>query len=145
MDANEGKKRTAIASVLVALLLLPLASVGANPTGTTDASDAARLRSELSAALVRIDKLESDVRVLEGSIKVLAAKLPPASSPPASAPAVKPAPAEQEQAEQTVYVTRSGAKYHRAGCSYLKSGGSPMPLSQTKGKYSPCSRRNPPS
>jgi hypothetical protein len=60
MGANESQKRTAIGSVLVAALLLPLASVLADPTGTTEASDVALLRRELPADLVRIGNRESD-------------------------------------------------------------------------------------
>jgi len=44
----------------------------------------------------------------------------------------------------TVYATRSGSKYHSAGCSYLRKSRIPMSLSAAKGKYSPCSRCSPP-
>lgn len=46
----------------------------------------------------------------------------------------------------TVYVTDTGEKYHRAGCSYLKKSSNPMSLSSAKAAgYTPCSRCNPPS
>lgn len=46
----------------------------------------------------------------------------------------------------TVYVTNTGEKYHRAGCSYLKKSSNPMSLSSAKAAgYTPCSRCNPPS
>ena len=41
---------------------------------------------------------------------------------------------------QTVYITKTGAKYHTSTCSYLKSGGVPKELSEIKNTYSPCSR-----
>jgi hypothetical protein len=44
----------------------------------------------------------------------------------------------------TVYVTKTGAKYHRAGCSSLRSSSIPMPLSQAATKYSPCKICKPP-
>lgn len=45
----------------------------------------------------------------------------------------------------TVYVTNTGKKYHRAGCSYLKKSSNPMSLSSAKAAgYTPCSRCNPP-
>lgn len=44
----------------------------------------------------------------------------------------------------TVYVTRTGAKYHRAGCRYLSKSQIPMPLEQAKQRYGPCSVCNPP-
>lgn len=48
-----------------------------------------------------------------------------------------------ENAETTVYVTRTGAKYHRSGCSYLKSS-IPVKLGEAKQRYGPCSRCRPP-
>lgn len=44
----------------------------------------------------------------------------------------------------TVYITKTGSKYHRAGCSYLKKSATPIPLSQARLKYEPCSVCNPP-
>jgi micrococcal nuclease len=46
--------------------------------------------------------------------------------------------------ETTVYVTRTGAKYHRAGCRYLRRSSIPMSLSEAKLYYSPCSVCRPP-
>jgi len=47
------------------------------------------------------------------------------------------------QDDPTVYVTRTGSKYHTAGCSYLRESAIPMKLSEAVGRYSPCSRCNP--
>jgi len=44
----------------------------------------------------------------------------------------------------TVYVTKSGTKYHRAGCSSLSKSKIPISLTDAKARYSPCSRCNPP-
>jgi endonuclease YncB( thermonuclease family) len=48
--------------------------------------------------------------------------------------------------DQTVYITRTGAKYHRSGCSSLRKSSIPIKLKDavTKG-YTPCSRCNPPT
>jgi endonuclease YncB( thermonuclease family) len=46
---------------------------------------------------------------------------------------------------QTVYVTRTGTKYHRAGCRYLSRSAIPMSLKEAKARYTPCSVCNPPS
>ena len=69
----------------------------------------------------------------------------PESSP--TAPSVQ----QQESSSQTddtdeitVYVTRTGTKYHRAGCRYLSKSKIPMPLSRARRRYSPCSVCNPP-
>lgn len=44
----------------------------------------------------------------------------------------------------TVYVTRTGKKYHRGSCSYLRKSRIPMNLSEAKTRYGPCSRCRPP-
>lgn len=49
-----------------------------------------------------------------------------------------------DQVETTVYVTKTGAKYHSAGCSYLRKSSIPMKLSEASQRYTPCSRCNPP-
>lgn len=49
------------------------------------------------------------------------------------------------QDDSTVYVTKSGSKYHKAGCGFLKkSSGVAMKLSEVGDRYSPCSRCKPP-
>jgi hypothetical protein len=46
----------------------------------------------------------------------------------------------------TVYITNTGSKYHRSGCSYLRQSSNAISLSQAKSSgYEPCSRCNPPS
>ena len=44
-----------------------------------------------------------------------------------------------------VYVTRTGKKYHREGCSYLSKNKIPMKLSEAIIRYGPCSRCKPPT
>ncbi len=50
------------------------------------------------------------------------------------------------QAEEIiVYITKTGSKYHRAGCKYLKKSSIPITLKEAKKKgYAPCSVCNPP-
>ena len=50
---------------------------------------------------------------------------------------------EQPQAE-TVYITRTGKKYHRGGCSALRRSKIPISLAAAQLRYGPCSRCNPP-
>lgn len=45
----------------------------------------------------------------------------------------------EEQEEVMVHVTRTGRKYHKAGCRYLWGSDIPIPLSSARGQYSPCS------
>ncbi len=45
------------------------------------------------------------------------------------------------ESSQTVYITRTGSKYHHAGCQYLRQSQIPISLSDAKTSgYSPCSR-----
>ena len=47
---------------------------------------------------------------------------------------------ERSRKDQTVYITRTGAKYHSAGCSYLRSV-IPISLKDAKARgYTSCSR-----
>jgi micrococcal nuclease len=45
----------------------------------------------------------------------------------------------------TVYVTRTGAKYHRAGCRHLARSQLPMELKDAAARYGPCSVCQPPT
>lgn len=62
------------------------------------------------------------------------------------AEAANPAPATPEPAatqpvSETVYITNTGEKYHRDGCSYLRKSKIPISLSDAEARgYTPCSR-----
>jgi len=57
-------------------------------------------------------------------------------------PVIKPVPATETV---TVYVTRTGKKYHRGYCSNLRSSRIPVSLRDAKARrYGPCSRCGPP-
>ena len=48
---------------------------------------------------------------------------------------------QQEVNAQTVYITRTGEKYHRNGCQYLRKSCIPISLSEAQSLgYEPCSR-----
>ena len=53
-------------------------------------------------------------------------------------------PEPQPLEDVTVYVTRTGKKYHRDGCSSLRRSNIPISLAEAKQQYGPCSRCNPP-
>ncbi|WP_051542237.1 ComEC/Rec2 family competence protein [Clostridium lundense] len=60
------------------------------------------------------------------------------------APKVAPAPVQSQNNEQTVYVTRTGSKYHSGGCQYLRKSQIPMKKSDAISQgYSPCSKCRP--
>jgi len=79
----------------------------------------------------------------------------PASQPAVSTPAPQPSapkavsqptPPPAQKKDVTVYVTRTGKKYHRDGCRYLSKSRIPISLSEAKGEgYGPCSVCNPPN
>jgi hypothetical protein len=64
----------------------------------------------------------------------------------AIAPARNPAPQQQTQTkEQTVYITKTGKKYHTASCRYLSKSKIPISLKDAKANgYTPCSVCKPP-
>ena len=71
----------------------------------------------------------------------------PAADPPPARPAESVAdeePAAEDDEEVTVYVTRTGAKYHRESCRYLRQSKIPMPLDEAREQYDPCSVCDPP-
>lgn len=51
----------------------------------------------------------------------------------------------QPTSDVTVYVTRTGKKYHRGSCSFLRKSKFPMKLSEAKRNFGPCSRCRPPT
>lgn len=52
---------------------------------------------------------------------------------------------QSDSKELTVYITKTGKKYHRAGCSSLKRSSIPISIQNAKDKgYTPCRNCNPP-
>ena len=70
-----------------------------------------------------------------------AAEQAPVAVPVANQPNL---PASGQTENVTVYVTRTGSKYHRAGCRYLAQSSVPMLLTEASARYGPCSVCNPP-
>jgi micrococcal nuclease len=54
-----------------------------------------------------------------------------------------PAPSKPS-ADEVVYVTKTGTKYHRAGCRFLAKGATPIRLAEVGRKYEPCAVCDPP-
>lgn len=58
---------------------------------------------------------------------------------------VKPVPAQEKKQTVTVYVTKTGAKYHTYGCQYLSKSCIAIELDKAKAQgYTPCSKCGPP-
>ncbi|MCY6372482.1 ComEC/Rec2 family competence protein [Clostridium ganghwense] len=56
----------------------------------------------------------------------------------------KPTPKPSKNVGTTVYVTKTGKKYHRDGCQYLRKSKIPISLDKAKASYGPCSKCHPP-
>lgn len=67
---------------------------------------------------------------------------PIATSNTVTTPETTPQPTEKK--EITVYITKTGSKYHSSGCRYLSKSKIPISLDAAKRLYSPCSVCNPP-
>lgn len=51
---------------------------------------------------------------------------------------------EAQKISTTVYITKTGAKYHRDGCKYLSKSKIAISLENARSSYSPCSVCSPP-
>lgn len=58
--------------------------------------------------------------------------------------AVAPGTKTEPEDDIIVYVTKTGKKYHKAGCRYLRKSSIPIKLKDAKSRYSPCSVCKPP-
>ena len=45
---------------------------------------------------------------------------------------------QTQKVAQTVFITRTGSKYHREGCRYLKRSAIPINRADAEKNYSPC-------
>ena len=52
--------------------------------------------------------------------------------------------AKDDPATITVYITRTGEKYHRDGCRFLSRSRIPMPLKEAAKRFTPCKVCKPP-
>ena len=60
-------------------------------------------------------------------------------------PAIQKPKAVDDSSRITVYITKTGSKFHRASCGYLRSSSIPISLKDACARgYTPCSRYNPP-
>lgn len=87
--------------------------------------------------------VEDRLASVEKRLDAVEAKLAGPAAPPKASSS---APANQgSAATDTVYVTSSGTKYHRQGCTYLRGEGNPLGLDAAKARgLMPCSKCSPP-
>ncbi len=85
---------------------------------------------------------EQYVASLQASLEDARAQLTTAAI---AEPPVEQVPDPQPETGQTVYVTKSGSKYHLSGCSHLSKSKIEKPLSEAKAAgYTPCKTCKPP-
>lgn len=95
------------------------------------------LHEKISYLQAQIDVLTKRLDMLEEAIAKIERTRPTLSDERQE----EPQPAEDDV---MVYITTTGKKYHRAGCSYLKRSAIPIKKSEAvKRGYTPCSRCNP--
>ncbi len=105
-------------------------------TWAAQAEDGTSAEDRLAKIEKRLDAIEARLRTLPATGTVPAVPAPPKQADP---------PQGGDEQSVTVYATPSGTKYHKAGCSYLRGGGTPMTLAAARAKgLTPCSRCNPP-
>ncbi len=77
--------------------------------------------------------------LLIGACWFLSARVNSATEPPQTTVAqIESAPSTDTQSI-TVYITRTGSKYHRNGCRYLRKSKIPITINDAKQHYGPCS------
>jgi len=110
----------------------------AEPDIARSGNELEELRAERDALKAALARKDAEIIRLRQQVKEL--------SPPIGATAPEPSrttgPSSPTTSEKTVtvYVTRTGEKYHRAGCQHLSKSRIPMSLEDAKaGGYTPCS------
>lgn len=123
-------------------------SVGANSYGhPTD--EVLNILSNVGASIYRTDDVGTITVTSDGAIytidKASSPINPPIEETNDSAQDNTQGNAQEDTTTVTVYITRTGTKYHSAGCSYLKSSSIEITLDEAKADgLTPCSRCNPP-
>ena len=96
-------------------------------TSSSGTQSSAVQSSEIAELAREMKRLRAAVEALDASVQKLVKRAEGVSADTAS----------------TVYITRTGKKYHRGSCSYLKYSKIPISLTDAKRGYSPCSVCNP--
>lgn len=131
------------------------AAINGNPIILVGNSPAAVTKNFISnKGITKIDVIGGTAGINESTLLSLIGTSTQNNSPtnvntnsvPTLAPTPSPAPAPViNNQSQTVYVTKTGKKYHRDGCSSLRKSKIPMSLQDAKNAgYTPCEKCNPP-
>ena len=128
-----------VAGISLALLLaISGCSSNATPTMSPTKENASK---QSQTAEPQVAAPVKDTAIVQPAPAVAAAPAPAPAAPPVVTPSPTP---KQTNQSVTVYITKTGAKYHRDGCRYLSRSRIPISLSDAKSGYGPCSVCNPP-
>lgn len=111
------------------------------PTQAPASSYAGNTASPLPPPAPRAPTPNTIGALLEEALAPAPAPRTPAAAPVVNQPNI---PASGPTENVTVYVTRTGSKYHSAGCRYLAQSSIPILLTEASARYGPCSVCNPP-
>ena len=130
------EKQLVLGLILASLVILPGCESGSIRE--------ARLERELVAAKRELEEFRRKLTQAEAEIFALKTQLSTLTSiapaPARQPPVIDRSPQTTEQTQGvTVYVTRTGSKYHRASCRYLRQSSIPIALNDARKRYSPCS------
>lgn len=94
--------------------------------------------TEAGVAYYRTDKVGTIEIASDGTAMHVQSQYPEGAQleQPTAPPEVE---GKAEEATEYVYVTKTGEKYHRAGCIYLRESKIRISIEEAKKKYSPCS------
>jgi competence protein ComEC len=101
--------------------------------------------SATGVKILRTDELGTITAISDGKFITIDKKTSPIKEQAPPALTVKTETTQLQSADITVYVTKTGTKYHQDGCRYLSSSKIPIKFSDAKAKgYTPCSVCKPP-
>ena len=100
-------------------------SASSSTTPSSGTQNSGVQSSEIAALTSEIRRLRGSVEVLNDSVQTLITRMGVSVDKTSDA--------------TLVYITRTGAKYHRDGCRYLSASKIPISLTDAKRQYSPCS------
>ncbi|MCC7138150.1 MAG: hypothetical protein IT460_06935 [Planctomycetes bacterium] len=128
-------------AVVAAAVVAAVAALARAGDGRSVEERLASLEGQVSRLTTTVTAHETRIAQLGGAGGSTPLPLVP-STPPAMSETPPPPPTATPTPEsRTVYVTKSGTKYHGAGCSYLRTSGTPMSLADALARgFTPCSR-----
>lgn len=140
------KKILYLLSIAIVFTLLGCGTMTTSPVKETPVVTVEKTPEQIASDKAAAEIIDKQITADRMAADVKAAAAVEATTPtPAAPPVVAPStPPKQTNQGVAVFVTETGAKYHRDGCRYLSKSIIPINLSDAKSGYEPCSVCNPP-